>query len=730
MVSRVTRKAREFGERLLQDDEEEATIEIEPTVAEERRKVIRIARHKYAAQLLPWKIFFGLLVASLYVNGEHWSPWGVLPWMFALVVASFLVTEWRLGGRHVKSGRIDWGNPRGRKQQRIRRRALRSAVMGACAGLWLIVVTLTDPSHRAGQLVWLAGAGLWATFSYHGWWQHAEMAYDTPAALPADEDTDDDPASDPWPDAAAVPAPPAPPRRRRSGGVPVPRVTAAQATAAAVVEEERAQVPNISLLKTAAALSTQVDPHDDLTTAIQAKLDELGLKAKVVEAVRAPAITRYGIEPEPGQQVDAIIRRKRDFALACGTERVVMKAPIEGRPLVGIEVPNKERGWVTLGEVLASAAMQHDYHPLTVVIGKDHDGEYLTGNLRKMPHVLVGGETGGGKSGGIDTMIVTILLRATPDEVKFIFVDVKRVELTRYQGIPHLIFPVITEAERAAAALQWVIDETDRRYDEMARAGVRDIDDLNAKIIDGTHTAPPGAGYTMRPLPYLVVVVDETADLLMRDDGDEIEDAIVRLTQLARAAGIHLVLATQNPVVDVLTGKIKANVPSRMAYRTSSLAASRVIIDEPGAEKLLGKGDLLVRFSGMAVTIRVQGARVDEDEVKAVVNYWKEEAARKGLTIPKITLSAAPREDKPAQPRVTAYDSVLAAAVRLADHDRRVTKEQIIGATRGLTESARNNALTRLFDDEVLGKVKGQQAVYIVLRASKDEPPNQEEEPQ
>jgi DNA segregation ATPase FtsK/SpoIIIE-like protein len=726
MPSRVARGTGLFVQALLEEPPEDTgPAKPTPTFTEDRQRAVRVVRHQYAAQLLPWKVLAAALVAGLFVDTQDWSPWGVLPWTFVIAVASFLATEWRLGGRHLKSGRIDWGNPRGRKQRRIRQRALRSAAMSVCTGVWLIAVTVTDPGHAGGRLVWLAGAGLWATFSYHGWWKPAETSQvrqDSP--LPIHEQPDGDDIDDPAP--ASVSAPVA--AARRPARVPASPTPATDATVPAAGVTD-VQLPDAGLLGTVTD-TIAVPGHEDLTAVVQKVLDDHGLKAKVIEAVRAPAVTRYGIKVEAGQQVDAILRRKRDFAMACGTRRLLMHAPIEGSPLIGVEVPNKERSWVTLGEVLACREAQRDPHPLLVAIGKDADGNYLLANLRKLPHVLFGGETGGGKSGGIDAIIMSILMRAIPDEVRFLLIDVKRVELSRYEGIPHLVMPVITKAERAAEALQWVLQEMDLRYDEMERARVRDIDDLNEKIIAGVHKAPPGAGYTMRPFAYLVVVVDELADLMMLDENDAVEEAVIRIGQLARAAGIHLVLATQNPVVKVITGRIKANIPSRIAYRTANHTDSSTILGETGAELLLGAGDCIVKLSGK-LSVRVQGARADEDEVAAVVKSWRAEAAHKGLSLPAIKLASTPSDDKPVQGRVTAYDSVLSAAIRLQHPiTGQVTKDQIRSDTPHIGEAARSNALTRLFEDGALDKVPGHQALYQIPRGSNDNPVEQESEEQ
>ncbi len=382
------------------------------------------------------------------------------------------------------------------------------------------------------------------------------------------------------------------------------------------------RLPPLDLLRLAPASKGDARDAEQTKAALERTFHNFGVAARVVSAHRGPTVTMYEVEVEPGTKVNRVLSLQDDIAYALATPDVRIVAPIPGKSAIGVEVPNKVRDFVMLGDILSSKAAKDLSRPLSVGLGKDVHGRAVMVNLNEMPHLLIAGATGAGKSSLINTFVTSILMRTSPDDVKLVLVDPKRVELSHFADLPHLLSPVIVHPKRAAEALAWVVREMEMRYEALATVGMRDIETYNEAQAEGTLRIPPGQEDGFGHIPFILVVIDELADLMMIAPRD-VEDAICRIAQMARAVGIHLVVATQRPSVDVVTGLIKANIPSRIAFMTASQADSRVILDVGGAEKLVGHGDMLFQPANVSKAVRIQGAWVTEKEIEAVTGWCR-----------------------------------------------------------------------------------------------------------
>jgi S-DNA-T family DNA segregation ATPase FtsK/SpoIIIE len=547
---------------------------------------------------------------------------------------------------------------------------LRSALAGWGAGLVLVALLVVAVLLITATPVRTAGAVVGRATLWVGRWlnrllghlidvpnrsgrQAAAGRHPTRTAAPATTGADattnfyehaDEPL--PAPDDAATPtggpaggAPPAVPARPPvpmsvpPAPVPVPPAAESSPEQLRIGLGPAAQpgtwrLPPTALLKRSKSVEIDRRMVEALGRTLEDALAAHGVETRLVGMTVGPTVTRYELELGPGVKVAKVTNLQRDIAYAMAAMDVRILAPIPGRSAIGVEVPNTQRQHVALGDILTSQEAHDAVHPLEVGIGRDIAGRAVLANLATMPHILIAGATGAGKSSCINSIITSLLMRATPDQVRMILIDPKQVELSQYNNVPHLLTAVVTNPKKAANALAWAVHEMERRYDLLAEVGFRDITGYNAAYDRGELQADPELGLTppsYERLPFVVVVIDELNDLMMVAARD-VEESVVRIAQKARAVGIHLVIATQRPSVDVITGVIKANIPSRLAFAVSSLADSRVILDQSGAERLIGQGDMLLLSASSNVARRIQGAWVDESEARNIVAHWRRQA--------------------------------------------------------------------------------------------------------
>ena len=425
-------------------------------------------------------------------------------------------------------------------------------------------------------------------------------------------------------DEFAEPTPKAPRKKEASKAAPA-QSDAAPVTAAPVKPGEW-HLPSMAMLEKAGEQSVDMKSVEARGATLQESLSQHGVDTQLVGFTVGPTVTRYELELGPGVKVAKVTSLQKDIAYAMAATDVRILAPIPGRSAIGVEVPNARRQLVALGDLLVSQEAKKATHPLEVAIGKDIAGKAVFLNLATTPHMLIAGATGAGKSSGINCIITSLLMRTTPDQVRLILIDPKQVEMGQYQRLPHLLTQPVTNPKKAANALGWAVKEMERRYDALSECGYRDITGYNTAVIKGSLQVPAGRDAAeYEHMPYIVIVVDELNDLMMVAARD-VEESITRIAQKARAVGIHLIVATQRPSVNVITGVIKANVPARMAFAVSSLTDSRVILDQPGAERLVGQGDMLLLPGNSSVANRIQGSWVGEEEVRQVVEHWRAQA--------------------------------------------------------------------------------------------------------